>query len=149
MEILLKKITEDAIVPTRAYSTDSGLDVYANISEEIILKPLERVLVPSGIAIQLPELEFKRMVFELQVRSKSGRALKEGLVVLNSPGTIDYSYTGEIKVILANLSNKDLVIKPKEKIAQLVMISVIIPDIKIVEDISGDRGTNGFGSTGI
>ena len=155
MKLLIKKLHSEAIIPTRAYSTDSGLDIYALLSEDVVLKPLERKGIPTGIAVGLPkELALQdnviHTVWEMQVRPKSGRALKEGLSILNSPGTIDNSYTGEIIVIAVNLSNENITIKNKQKIAQLVISPVAILPIELVEsDLTGDRQTSGLGSTGI
>jgi len=128
-----------------AYPSDSGFDLYA--SEEVHLLPFGRALVPTGIRINIPENH------EIQVRSKSGLAINKGLMVLNSPGTVDQGYTGEIKVIIFNTSNMSQTIEKGTKIAQAVL-SNCIPgkwvDLIKVDDISEkDRGHNGFGSTGI
>lgn len=177
MKLQIKRLHSEAILPTRAHSTDSGLDLVACLEvDEITLYPLERKLIPTGIAIKLPEpsiistfqmcpeigkqydtpiqvLSFawqQKLVYEAQVRGKSGRALKEGLSVLNSPGTIDSEYTGEVQVILVNLSNQPITIKNKQKIAQLVVCPIIIPELVEVEELtSADRGVSGFGSTGV
>ena len=128
-----------------AYPSDSGFDLYA--SEEVHLLPFGRALVPTGIRINIPENH------EIQVRSKSGLAINKGLMVLNSPGTVDQGYTGEIKVIIFNTNNMSQTIEKGTKIAQAVL-SNCIPgkwvDLIKVDDISEkDRGHNGFGSTGI
>jgi len=163
MKLLIVKLNPTAIVPTRAYGLDSGIDLYSiPDTDEIILKSGERKLVGTGIAIQLPSSETidkvwgvdgtrgRRLVYEAQVRSKSGLALKQGLIVLNSPGTIDNQYSGEIGIILFNTSNKDIVIKPGQKIAQLVVCPVVIPELEVVDEFEmRDRESNGFGSTGI
>ena len=127
------------------YSTpqSAGLDVRANIDNEIVLKPLERVLVKTGLFIHLPR------GYEAQVRPRSGLALKNGITVLNSPGTIDSDYRGEIGVILINLSHEKFVIYSGERIAQLVISKheqVKLERVSFLED--SVRGGGGFGSTG-
>ncbi len=128
-----------------AYETAqaAGMDIRANIEEDIIIKPLQRVLVPTGLFVQIPEGH------EIQVRPRSGLAAKFGLTVLNSPGTIDADYRGEIKVILVNLSNDDFILTPGERVAQLVVASVIQASWQSVETLEdSERGAGGFGSTG-
>lgn len=128
-----------------AYPTDSGFDLYA--SEEVNLLPFGRALVPTGIRINIPE------GYEIQVRSKSGLAINKGLMVLNSPGTVDQGYTGEIKVIIFNASDLSQTIEKGSKIAQAVIsmcISGKYVNLKMVDNIQNkDRNENGFGSTGI
>ncbi|MFI3330945.1 MAG: dUTP diphosphatase [Rikenellaceae bacterium] len=128
-----------------AYETEqaAGMDVRANINEDIIIKPLERVLVPTGLFVQIPE------GYEIQVRPRSGLAAKFGLTVLNSPGTIDADYRGEIKVILVNLSSEDFTLTPGERVAQFVVASMIQAKWESVEVLDEtERGAGGFGSTG-
>lgn len=128
-----------------AYETPlaAGMDVRADMPESIILGPLERALVPTGLFVELPE------GFEMQVRPRSGLAAKHGVTVLNAPGTIDADYRGEIKVILVNLSNTAFEIKPGERIAQLVVASHERVEWQAVEVLSDtERGNGGFGSTG-
>ena len=121
----------------------SGLDLKAFISEDVILKPLERVLVPTGLYIAIPA------GFEAQVRPRSGLAAKYGITVLNTPGTIDADYRGEIKVILVNLSNIDYIVKNGDRICQLVFARVEKIEWKQVEILdTTNRGTGGFGHTG-
>lgn len=121
----------------------AGMDLRANIDTEIILKPLERKLVPTGLFIELP------VGSEAQVRPRSGLALKKGITVLNSPGTIDADYRGEVGVILVNLSNEDFVITDGERIAQMVIARHERAVWEEVDELSTtDRGTGGFGSTG-
>ena len=127
------------------YETEqaAGLDLRANIDENIILKPLERNLIKTGLFIELPK------GFEAQVRPRSGLAFKKGLSVLNSPGTIDADYRGEIGVILVNLSNETVEIEDGERVAQLVVAKherIIWEDTEILEKTQ--RGAGGFGSTG-
>lgn len=122
----------------------AGLDVRANITESITLGPLERALVPTGLFIELPE------GYEMQVRPRSGLAAKHGLSLVNAPGTIDPDYRGEIKVILVNLSNTPYELKPGERVAQLVVSQFTRVEWEPVEALGEtERGTGGFGSTGV
>jgi dUTP pyrophosphatase len=131
-------------LPNYETINSSGLDLKAYIEEDIILKPLERALVPTGLFISIP------VGYEAQVRPRSGLAAKHGLTVLNSPGTIDADYRGEIKVILVNLSNNEFVIKSGERICQLVFAKVEQVEWKQVEILDEtNRGSGGFGHTGI
>ena len=121
----------------------AGLDVRANITESITLGPLERALVPTGLYVELPE------GYEMQVRPRSGLAAKHGLSLVNSPGTVDPDYRGEIKVILVNLSNTPYELKPGERVAQLVVARFTRVDWERVEVLGEtERGAGGFGSTG-
>ena len=127
------------------YSTDlsAGMDLKAFINEEIRLKPLERALVPTGLYIELPE------GFEAQIRPRSGLALKQGISVLNTPGTIDADYRGEIGIILINLSNSDVIIKDGERICQMIISRhehIEWEEVKLLSETK--RGTGGFGHTG-
>lgn len=132
-------------LPKYAKEGDSGMDVHANIKEPITLKPLERALIPTGLSVDIPSEDL-----EIQVRSRSGEALKKGLVVLNTPGTIDSSYTGEIGVIIINLSPEEVVIEPGERVAQLVLCGVEHIEWEPKEFIEKvtDRGATGYGSSG-
>ncbi len=122
----------------------AGMDLRANLSESIILKPFERTLVKTGLFMELP------VGYEAQVRPRSGLALKKGITVLNSPGTIDADYRGEIGVILINLSNEDFVIENGERIAQLVIAEYQQAEFIEANELSEtSRGTGGFGSTGV
>mgnify|MGYP001077650598 FL=1 len=122
----------------------AGMDLKANIDEAIVLKPLERKIIKTGLFIALP------VGTEAQVRPRSGLAIKKGITVLNSPGTIDADYRGEIGVILVNLSNEDFTINDGERIAQLVIAKHERAEWVSVEELSEtDRGSGGFGSTGI
>lgn len=130
-------------LPEYATSYSAGMDIRAYISEVITLKPLERALVPTGLYLELPQ------GYEAQIRPRSGLALKHGLTVLNSPGTIDADYRGEIRVILVNLSNEDFVINDGERICQMVIASHAQVIWDAVEAISEtERGAGGFGHTG-
>ena len=139
------KIVNKSAYPLPEYATalSAGLDLKANITEPVMLKPLERILVPTGLFIALPEGT------EAQVRPRSGLAAKHGITVLNSPGTIDADYRGEIKVILVNLSNEPFVINPGERIAQMVVARFERAQwVEVQELDSTERGEGGFGSTG-
>ena len=127
------------------YETElsAGMDVRANLTESIVLKPLERAMVPTGLFVELPA------GYELQVRPRSGLAAKHGLTVLNSPGTVDADYRGEIRVILVNLSAEPFEVKPGERIAQFVVARHERVEWELVEALSEtERGAGGFGSTG-
>lgn len=131
-------------LPEYKTSASAGVDLQANISETIILKPLERKLIPTGLYIELP------LGYEAQVRSRSGLALKNGIMCLNSPGTIDADYRGEIGVILANLSQEEFSINDGDRIAQLVIAkheTAVWNEVEILGE--SERGSGGFGSTGI
>ena len=139
------KMDESVKDLTFAYETDSGFDLYS--VEEKTIKPFGRDIFSTGVKLNIPEH------YEIQVRSKSGLALNDGLMVLNSPGTVDQGYTGEIKVILFNTSDKQITIKKGQKIAQAVLCPVVCGkwiDLKEVGKIENkDRSENGFGSTGL
>ena len=129
--------------PFYATVNSAGMDLKANINEPITLEPLQRAMVPTGLYIALPEGT------EAQIRPRSGLAAKHGITVLNTPGTIDADYRGEIKVILVNLSNEPFTINPGERIAQMVVARYEKVEWDIVDELdTTDRGTGGFGSTG-
>lgn len=139
------KIVNKSNHPLPHYGTAAaaGVDLRANITEHITLKPLERALVKTGLFIELP------VGYEAQVRPRSGLAYKHGLTVLNTPGTIDADYRGEIGVILVNISNEDFTIENGERVAQMVIAKHEQAEWTLVEDLSDtDRGAGGFGSTG-
>lgn len=130
-------------VPQYETSHSAGMDLRANIEEDIVIKPMERILVSTGLYIELPE------GFEAQVRPRSGLAIKKGITVLNSPGTIDADYRGEIRVILINLSINDFIIEDGERIAQMVIARhehIAWNEVEILNDT--ERGAGGFGHTG-
>ncbi|MBI9038571.1 MAG: dUTP diphosphatase [Bacteroidales bacterium] len=130
-------------LPSYETKASAGVDLRANIDQSILIKPLERLLVPTGLFIELP------IGFEAQVRPRSGLAIKRGITVLNSPGTIDADYRGEIKVILINLSTKDFLIKNGERIAQMIISSHEKAQWdEVTELIETERGSGGFGHTG-
>ena len=129
--------------PSYATPQSAGVDLKANLEEPITLQPLQRTLVPTGLFMALPA------GFEAQVRPRSGLAAKHGITVLNTPGTIDADYRGEIKVILVNLSNEPFEIVPGERIAQMVIARHEQVEWKQVEQLDAtERGAGGFGSTG-
>ncbi|MGY9007057.1 MAG: dUTP diphosphatase [Candidatus Pelagibacterales bacterium] len=145
MKVYIKKISSKSDFKLPNYETKgaAGMDLSADIESEVILKPLERSLIPTGIAISLPK------DLEAQIRPRSGLAIKHGITLLNTPGTIDSDYRGEIKVILVNLSNDNYTIKPQDRIAQIVFSRFVTGEFDIVENLDEtDRGESGFGSTG-
>ena len=145
MKVKVKKLPHAKDLPLPSYATvgSAGLDLLSANQEPILLKPLQRVLVPTGIAIELPE------GYEAQVRPRSGLALKHGITLLNSPGTIDPDYRGEIKVILINLGQQDFLIKRGERIAQLVIAPFVRIEWEETEELGNTlRSDGGFGSTG-
>ncbi|MCF8335209.1 MAG: dUTP diphosphatase [Bacteroidales bacterium] len=139
------KIVNQSNNPLPEYSTDrsSGMDIKANIDEPIKLKPLERSLVPTGLYIELPE------GYEAQIRPRSGLTLKKGITVLNTPGTVDSDYRGEIGIIMINLSNKKVEVTPGERICQMVIARVEKIQLEETDQISETaRSNGGFGHTG-
>ncbi|MBQ8608219.1 MAG: dUTP diphosphatase [Bacteroidaceae bacterium] len=130
-------------LPSYATTASAGMDLRANLTTPILLKPMQRCLVPTGLYIALPE------GYEAQVRPRSGLAIKKGITVLNSPGTIDADYRGEICVILVNLSTEDFVIENGERIAQMVIAQHEQVEWETVEILDEtERGAGGFGHTG-
>jgi len=139
------KIVNSSDNPLPQYETigSAGMDIRAMLTEPVIIKPLQRVLIPTGLFIELPD------GYEAQIRPRSGLAFKKGLGVLNSPGTIDSDYRGEIKIILINLSNETVVINTGERIAQMVIARYEKISFEEVDSLSStDRGAGGFGHTG-
>ena len=127
------------------YSTgeSEGMDLLANLDKEIILKPLERIMVPTGLFIEIP------IGYEAQIRPRSGLAIKKGITILNSPGTIDADYRGEVCIILVNLSNENFVIEDGERICQMVIAKHEKAEWESVDILlDTERGTGGFGHTG-
>ena len=130
-------------LPAYATKQSAGMDLRANIEEAFVLKPLERRLVPTGLYMALPE------GYEAQVRPRSGLALKHGITVLNTPGTIDADYRGEVGVVLVNLSNEPFSIEPGERIAQMVIAKyeqVELEEVEILDET--ERGAGGYGHSG-
>ena len=142
---MIVKIVNQSNNPLPEYSTihSAGMDLRANLIEPMVLKPLERALVPTGVFIELP------VGYEAQIRPRSGLALKKGITVLNSPGTIDADYRGEVGIILINLSNEEFLIQHGERICQMVIAShehIGWKSVEVLEET--DRGAGGFGHTG-
>ncbi|MEO6254600.1 MAG: dUTP diphosphatase [Ferruginibacter sp.] len=146
MQMLQVNIVNTSSNPLPAYATagSSGMDIRANLSEPVTLQPLERNLIPTGLFIELPE------GYEAQIRPRSGLAIKQGITCLNSPGTVDADYRGELKVILINLSNIEQVINHGDRIAQMIIAktekAALIEVGELKESV---RGEGGFGHTGI
>ena len=135
--------------PRMAFShpSDSGLDLRAAIEQPLLLKAGQRALVPNGVQM---EIQADSTNYEIQVRPRSGLAVKAGLFVLNTPGTVDWGYRGEIKTILYNAGTEDITIQPGDRIAQAVVCPIIRPQIEEVSEVSAtQRGEKGFGSTGV
>ncbi|KEH97018.1 dUTP diphosphatase [Clostridium massiliodielmoense] len=142
MKLLIEKINDKAIIPFQAHEGDAGMDLFS--VEEVTIKPMERKLVHTGIKMQLPKNT------EAQIRPRSGLALKYGITVLNTPGTIDEGYRGEIGIILINLGSDEFKVEEGMKIAQMVIKPTLTLQIKeVVELTETTRGQDGFGSTGI
>ena len=143
-QVEVKVVLEDGVQePFYATVGSAGMDIRANIKEPIVLKPLERKLIPSGIRLGIQD------GYEVQVRPRSGLALKHGISLVNTPATIDCDYTGEIGIILINLSNEDYTIQPQERIAQLVLNEVAQMALQKVTSLDEtERGEGGFGHTG-
>lgn len=142
VEIAVTK-REGAELPSYATKASSGVDLCALLEEPLVLMPFERALIPTGLSVSIPA------GYEAQVRPRSGIAIKNGVTVLNTPGTIDADYRGEVKVILINLGSEPFVIANGDRIAQMVFNSVVHVEWKIVDTLSEtERGSGGFGSTG-
>ena len=131
-------------VPTRATTGSSGVDLCAALESDIILEPGSTGLIPTGLKVSIP------MGYEWQIRPRSGNALKHGITVLNSPGTIDSDYRGEVKIILANLGQESFRIKRGDRIAQAILVPVVYPRFTVVDSVpETGRGEGGFGHTGL
>ena len=142
-KILIKKLNKNAIIPKYETQGASGLDLKACLEKKIILKPGEKSLIPTGIALSIPRN------YEVQVRPRSGLAFKNSLTVLNTPGTIDSDYRGEIKVLLINLGKISFEVTHGLRIAQMVPCPIIQIDLEEVKNLDDtNRGEGGFGSTG-
>lgn len=144
-KLVYEKIHESAVDPKYNYPSDSGFDLHS--TTQAIIPPMSRMIIPTGLKLEIPK------GYEIQVRSKSGLALNHGLMVLNSPGTVDQGYTGEIKVIIFNTSGQGYPVEVGSKIAQAVLCPVSAGEVvELINTDSigdGERGSNGFGSTGI
>lgn len=137
------KLKPGAKLPFYATDGSVGADLYAYLEEPLELKPMERYMVPTGVSIELPP------GYEAQIRPRSGLAAKYGITTLNSPGTIDWDYRGEIKVILINLGNESFTIEHGMRIAQMIVAPVVIAEFTVVDSLSDTRrGEGGFGHSG-
>jgi len=145
VEILIKQLPGSEDLPQPRYMTPhaAGMDLYAAVTDDVILAPGERSLVPAGIAIALPE------GCEAQIRPRSGLAIKNGITLLNAPGTIDADYRGEIKIIMANLGQEPFTVRRGERIAQMVIAPVVTATLSAVDELpETERSSGGFGHTG-
>lgn len=144
MKIKIKKLVNfKGELPAYQSRGSSGMDVRAQLDKTVVLKPMERALVPTGLSFEVPE------GYEIQARPRSGWAIKQGMTLLNTPGTIDADYRGEVKIILINLSLEPVEITDQERIAQLVVCPIVQAEMELVTDLgSTERGAGGFGSTG-
>ena len=143
-EILIKRLSNE--VPLPKYETDgsSGLDLAAYVNKNIIIKPGKSEIIPTGLAVAIPKN------FEIQIRPRSGLAAKSQISVLNTPGTIDADYRGELKVILINLSSKNFIVEKGLRIAQMVLCPIVKAKLREVKSLENTkRGSGGFGSTGV
>jgi len=142
MTLKFKRLVPDAVLPAYAHPSDAGMDLRS--VDELTIEPGGRALVHTGLVVLLPPM------YEAQVRPRSGLALKNGVTVLNTPGTIDSGYRGEVGVILANFGNAPFAVRKGDKIAQMVIAPVTQPEIVETETVDEtDRGAGGFGSTGV
>lgn len=146
MSVLNVNVINNSENPLPQYATDgsSGMDLRANNPEQIILKPMERILIPTGLFLEIP------LGYEAQIRPRSGLAVNKGLTCLNTPGTIDSDYRGEIQVLLINLSNEQQKILLGERVAQMVFVKIDIARLTLVHELNDTaRAAGGFGHTGI
>ena len=142
-KIQIKKLFNEVLTPKYETPGSSGMDIAAYLKQDILINPGDKAMVPTGFSLSVPQ------GYEVQIRPRSGLAAKKGITVLNTPGTIDSDYRGEIKIILINLSKDMFVIKNGERIAQMVVCPVEQVSLEEVEELSDtDRGKDGFGSTG-
>ena len=143
-EILIKRLSKDVVLPRYETEDSSGLDLAANIDKQIKILPGKSEIISTGLAVAIPKN------FEIQIRPRSGLAAKNQISILNTPGTIDADYRGEIKVILINLSDKVFVVENGLRIAQMVLCPIVKAKLKEVTELENtERGSGGFGSTGI
>ena len=142
-KILIKRLSKEVSLPKYETSGSSGMDLSANIDAKINIEPGKTAIIPTGLALSIPK------GFEIQIRPRSGLAAKQKISVLNTPGTIDSDYRGEIKVILINLSQESFIVEKGLRIAQMVVCPVVQAQLKEVNDLNETgRGEGGFGSTG-
>ena len=143
VKILIKKTSKEVITPKYKTDGSSGVDLSAFLDKEVVIKPNSSELIPTGLQVAIPE------ELEIQIRPRSGLAAKESIGVLNSPGTIDSDYRGELKIILFNHSKKDFIINNGDRIAQMVLVPILKMEFEEVDSLPNTvRGQGGFGSTG-
>ena len=143
IEILIKRLSKEVSLPKYETLGSSGMDIAANINTDIIIHPGKTAIIPTGLALSIPR------GFEIQIRPRSGLAAKQKISVLNTPGTIDADYRGEIKVILINLGDNSYTVERGTRIAQMVVCPIVQAQLKEVDDLNQtERGKGGFGSTG-
>ena len=143
-EVLIKRLSKNIELPKYETNGSSGMDLSADIEKKIKIEPGKTSIIPTGISVSIPKN------FEIQIRSRSGLAAKSQISVLNSPGTIDADYRGELKVILINLSNQTFVVERGARIAQMVLCPIVKAKFREVDNLDDtDRGAGGFGSTGL
>ncbi len=143
VRILIRKTSKEVITPKYKTEGSSGVDLSAFLNEKVVIKPNSSELIPTGLQVAIPE------ELEIQIRPRSGLAAKESMGVLNSPGTIDSDYRGELKIILFNHGDKDFVINNGDRIAQMVLVPILKMEFEEVDDLPDTvRGQGGFGSTG-
>ena len=143
VKILIKKINKKVITPKYKTDGSSGVDLSAFLEKKVVIKPNSSELIPTGLRVAIPE------ELEIQIRPRSGLAAKESIGVLNSPGTIDSDYRGELKIILFNHSDKDFIINNGDRIAQMVLVPIVKMEFEEVDSLPNTvRGQGGFGSTG-
>jgi len=142
--IQIKKFSDQVLIPKYETPGSSGMDISAFTKENIIIQPGQKALIPTGFALSIPK------GYEIQIRPRSGLAAKNNISVLNTPGTIDSDYRGEIKVILINFGNEKFIVENGTRVAQMVMCPIIQAKLEVVKDLTETtRGDGGFGSTGI
>lgn len=146
MKIFIKKLNHGKDLPLPCYMTNgaAGMDLYACVDEEVVIEPMKIKLIPTGISMSIPE------GYEAQIRPRSGLALKYGISLVNTPGTIDSDYRGEIKIIMINFGDKPFLVKRGDRIAQMVINKIETPEIIETDNLTEtERGKDGFGSTGL
>jgi dUTP pyrophosphatase len=143
IKIQIKKLSDTVLIPKYETTGSSGIDIAAHIEKNIIINPGDKALVPTGFSVAIPN------GYEIQIRPRSGLAVKKTITVLNTPGTIDADYRGEIKVILINLGKDRFIVKNGERVAQMVVCPIVQVHLEEVKELSETvRGSGGFGSTG-
>ena len=142
-KIQIKKLSNEVLTPKYETPGSSGMDIAAYINEDVIINSGDKALIPTGFSLSIPQ------GYEVQIRPRSGLAIKKGITILNTPGTIDSDYRGEIKVVLINLSKDKFTVQNGERIAQMVVCPIVQVSIEEVKELSEtNRGIGGFGSTG-